>query len=284
MSISSRLVYLYFKWQKRYSKEYWEETIKNTTTPQVPPKPKKLECRISDNVYYFNENSSSDTLMFYIHGGAYVNTFTKYHFRLIRKIIKMTDIKVVSPNYDLIPFSNAQKMNDFLVKTYLKVIEEKNYKKIIFMGDSAGAALCLTTYLTLLKMNKRIPDRSFLLSPCVDVSLSNPLTYEYAKVDPWLYLDRINTCANFFVGDLSKKDYVVSPTYGDVEKLENLTIFLGTKEILYPDITDFYDKLDKTKNNELIIKKNMIHVYPLLPIKEAKEALKYIASEIKKIN
>ena len=37
MSISARLVYLYFKWQKRYSKEYWENEIKNTTTPQVPP-------------------------------------------------------------------------------------------------------------------------------------------------------------------------------------------------------------------------------------------------------
>lgn len=280
MSISSRLVHLYFKWQKHYSKEYWIDKIKNTTTPQIPPKPKKIEYRFENNVFYFNEKSSSDTLMFYIHGGAYVNTFTKYHFRLIRKIIKMTDVKVVSPNYDLIPFSNAEKMNAYLVKTYLKVIEESNYKKIIFMGDSAGAALCLSTYLTLLKMNKRIPDRSILLSPCVDISLPNPLTFEFEKVDPWLYLDRINVCANFFADGLDKKDYIASPTYGEVEKLENLTIFLGTKEILYPDITDFYDKLDKSKNNELIIKKNMIHVYPLLPIKEAKEALKIIAKKI----
>ena len=280
MSISSKLVYLYFKWQKRYSKEYWENEIKNTTTPQIPPKPKKIEYRLDNNVYYFNEKSNSDTLMFYIHGGAYINTFTKYHFRLIRKIIKMTDIKVVSANYDLIPFSNAKKMNEYLVNTYLKVIEENNYKKIVFMGDSAGAALCLTTYLTLHKSGKRIPDRSILLSPCVDISLPNPKTYEYAKVDPWLYLDRINTCADFFADGLDKKNYIASPTYGEVEKLENLTIFLGTKEILYPDIIDFYNKLDKNKNNELIIKKNMIHVYPLLPIKEAKEALKIIKNKI----
>ena len=280
MSISSKLVYLYFKYQKRYSKEYWNEKIKNTTTPQVPPTPKKMDYRLENNIYYFNEDSSSDTLMFYIHGGAYVNTFTKYHFRLIRKIIKMTNIKVVSPNYDLIPFSDASKMNEYLVNTYLKVIGENNYKKIIFMGDSAGAALCLTTYLTLLKMGKRTPDRSILLSPCVDISLSNELTYEYAKVDPWLYLDRIKTCAEIFANGLDEKSYITSPTYGDVEKLENLTIFLGTKEILYPDIIDFYNKLDKNKNNELIIKKNMIHVYPLLPIKEAKEALKIIRDRI----
>ena len=280
MSISSKLVYLYFKHQKRYSKEYWDDKIKNTTTPQTPPTPKKIDYRLENNIYYFNEKSSSDTLMFYIHGGAYVNTFTKYHFRLIRKIIKMTDIRVISPNYDLIPFSDATKMNEYLVKTYLNIIDKNNYKKIVFMGDSAGAALCLTTYLTLLKMGKRTPDRSILLSPCVDISLPNPLTYEYEKVDPWLYLDRINTCAEIFANGLDKKNYIASPTYAEVDKLENLTIFLGTKEILYPDITDFYDKLDKNKNNELIIKKNMIHVYPLLPIREAKEALKIIKNKI----
>ena len=93
----------------------------------------------------------------------------------------------------------------------------------------------------------------------------------------FLYTDRLDVCLKYFAKDLDYKDYRVSPTYGNIEVFKNLLIFVGTKEILYPDITDFYNKLPDKTTNKIIIKKKMLHVYPILPIREDKEALDIIS-------
>ena len=65
-------------------------------------------------------------------------------------------------------------------------------------------------------------------------------------------------------------DYRVSPIYGNVGGLMNVTVFLGTRELFYPDIVKFFAMLYK-KGNELIIGQDMMHVFPILPIPEAKK-------------
>ena len=60
------------------------------------------------------------------------------------------------------------------------------------------------------------------------------------------------------------------------------TIFLGTSEIFYPDVTKFYSMLEEDPSNELIIGDEMCHVYPLFPIDEAKPAVEKIINVIKR--
>ncbi|MBP5445682.1 MAG: alpha/beta hydrolase [Acholeplasmatales bacterium] len=279
MSFTSKLVYLYFKHQKRYNSEYWDEKIKNTNTPQIPPLPKR-EYRFENNIFYFNENSTSDIAIYYIHGGAYLNTFSKYHFKFIDKLIKKTNALVIAPNYDLIPFSNGEKLIDYLSNIYLDCVSKNSNKKIIIIGDSAGGGLSLSLALFLSMNNYKKPDKMVLLSPCVDITISNPKIEEFKKYDPWLYTERLSICCKYFADNLDYKDYRVSPLYGDIDLLKNMLIFVGTKEILNPDITLFYEKLKDKETNKLIIGKNMLHVYPILPIKEAKKALKIISDYI----
>ena len=54
--------------------------------------------------------------------------------------------------------------------------------------------------------------------------------------------------------------------------LKNVTVFLGTDEVLYPDVTKMFHMLDKDVSNELIIGDGMNHVYLLNPIEEAEHA------------
>ena len=280
MSISNFLVTLHFKLKKKYPKEYWEEKIANTKVEQVPPAPKIKDYKFINDVFYFNDNTDSDITIFYIHGGAYLNTFDKYHFKFINKLIKKTNAFVIAPNYKLIPFSYAKEVIENLFNLYKDYIKKNPNRKIIFMGDSAGGGIALSLYLEIHKNGLNLPFMTIVLSPCTDITMSNPKIEEYKKYDPWLYTNRLDVCLKNYARDLDYKNYLVSPIYGNLDLFKNLLIFVGTKEILYPDIIGFYNKLPDKTTNKIIIKKKMLHVYPILPIREAKEALHIISNYI----
>ena len=84
-----------------------------------------------------------------------------------------------------------------------------------------------------------------------------------------------------WAGNLDIKDYKVLPIYGDISNLKDVYLFVGIREILYLDVTKFYDKLqDNNITSKLYVGEGMNHVYPVYPIPEAKEALKQICDII----
>lgn len=68
--------------------------------------------------------------------------------------------------------------------------------------------------------------------------------------------------------------------FGDLKGLSHVTVTVGTRELFNPDIIKLYGRLDQSETNELIIGQDMIHVYPLIPMPEAKEADEKIISAI----
>ncbi|WP_342764353.1 hypothetical protein [uncultured Methanobrevibacter sp.] len=62
------------------------------------------------------------------------------------------------------------------------------------------------------------------------------------------------------------------------------TIFVGTHEQIYHDVTNFYNKLkDNDINVELNVGEGMNHVYPVYPlVPESKEAFNHIVERIMK--
>ena len=64
--------------------------------------------------------------------------------------------------------------------------------------------------------------------------------------------------------------------------IRNVTAFVGTCELFYPDVTKFFGMLDEDPSNELRIGEEMNHVYLLFPIKEAKPAFEKIIQVAKR--
>ena len=122
----------------------------------------------------------------------------------------------------------------------------------------------------------RLPDELVLLSPWVDISMENEQIKEYEPLDPFLTPTPLIICAEYWKGDLDVHDPRVSPVYGDLKGIRNVTVFSGTAEILYPDAIKFFRRLDEDPLNELIVAEDMNHVYPLFPIPEAKPAVNKI--------
>ena len=251
------------------------------------PPPKNLKTRFEDTqngrVFYANEGSTSRNTVFYIHGGAYFMDFTGAHWRFLEKLIEGTDAQLIAPAYRLVPFATYREAFDLIVPLYKEYCETHPDKNTILMGDSAGGGLALALAEYFKAEGIHMPDRLILLSPWVDVSMDNEQISKYESVDPFLKVTPLRDCAEQWKGDLDLHDWHISPIYGDLKGIRNVTVFVGTDGIFYPDITKFFGMLDKDPSNELIIGEEMNHVYPLFPIPEAKPAVDKIIRTIQSL-
>ena len=151
------------------------------------------------------------------------------------------------------------------------------------MGDSAGGGLSAAFREYLGENDLPEPEHLVLISPWVDVSMSGDYG-KYEDRDPMIGIDGGREMGKAWAGDLDTKDYRVSPMFGNVDKLPQTTIFIGTHEVLYPDVIKFYDKLEENGVDvELNVGEGMYHVYPILPVApESKEAFNRIVEIISK--
>ena len=226
----------------------------------------------------FNEVDNAERTVIYLHGGIYVNEIKLPHIIFCDKLAKEINATVFTPIYPLAPNHTYEETYEIVEKLYDYLLTMN--KPIIIMGDSAGGGLSAAFCEYLAAKDMPQPQNLILLSPWVDVSMSE--NYDNIDVDPMLGVDGLREMGETWAGNLDPKDYKVSPLFGDVSKLPKTTIFVGTHEIFLSDVTEFYNKLkDNGIDVELNVGEEMTHVYPLYPlVPEAKEAFNHIVDVI----
>ena len=233
------------------------------------------------HLFYMNVESETDTLVIYLHGGAYVDEILPFHWAMLDKITSMIDSKFIIPDYPLAPYSNFLDCYKKMTQFYKKVLEYYPDKQIIMMGDSAGGGLAAGLSMYFAKKGLRVPDKLILLSPWVDLVMDNEEIKDYIPDDPMLKYDDLKVDAKFWANGHDLKDYRLSPFYGDVSVLKDVTLFTGTHEFFYPDIIRFGRKLEENGvKNRIFVGEKLNHVYPAFPIPEANDALRIIAQVI----
>lgn len=231
-------------------------------------------------IYRLSQSDTPDYTILYLHGGAYINDASAYQWKLCDKIVHKTNAEVIFPIYPLAPNHTWEETYDLLTEVYQNILEEAD-TPVIIMGDSAGGGLTVSFCEYLSEINLQQPDKTILLSPWMDISMSNPEAADYEASDPMLSAYGLIEMGKCWAGDLELTDYRVSPIFGDISVLQNVYLFVGTREIFYPDVTEFYSMLQELGvESELYIGEGMNHVYPLYPIPEADEAVEQIISII----
>ena len=229
-------------------------------------------------VYYVNRNADYDAVVFYIHGGYYVHQAVKQQMQLMNRICEATNAMIVIPVYPLAPFHTVDDSYENMMSLYGAIREENNDKKLCLMGDSAGGGFSLALAEGMSDYGFRQPDELILLSPWVDISTTNPDISDYVDIDPMLTMAMAEYSGEAWRGEREADDWHVSPLKGDLTVLKNVTIFVGTRELFYPDIMLFYDKLESTgvQNIKLHIGQGQNHVYPVYPVLEGRIATEQI--------
>ena len=235
---------------------------------------------INKNTIFKLNNNDNKVIILYLHGGAYINEASSFQLKFIDKVANKLDAEAYIPIYPLAPNHTYEETYDLLNELYSKLLDED--KDIIIMGDSAGGGLALAFTEYLKENSVTLPDKLVLLSPWVDVSMENEDIKNYEKSDPMLSSYGLIEYGRLWAGDTDLKDYKISPIYGDLKALPDTLLFVGTREIFYPDVVLLNDKLNENNTkSKLIIGTGMNHVYPVYPISEANDAINEIVNFIK---
>ena len=233
--------------------------------------------------FIYNDQEHPAQTVFYFHGGGYMNQPNNQQLTMAARTAKETGCEVVLMVYPKAPVHTCREAYAACISYYLDYLKANDCGKVVFMGDSAGGGLALGLAEALRDAEEPGPEELVLISPCVDLTMSNADIEQYVKLDPMLGVDGLRRIGEVWADDLPLTDYWVSPLYGDLEGLCHVTLTTGTWEVLYPDTLLLADKLQEAGVGcNLVVGERMIHCYPIIPIPEAKTALEIIWSAIVK--
>lgn len=201
----------------------------------------------------------SDMIILYFHGGSYMAEIMQEHWNFLEKVINNTGATVILPDYPLAPKHNYKDVFDMIEPLYNEITKNVDLNRLVVCGDSAGGGLALALEEKIVAdanvsstqeedskeieqdkaevtQNYKLPSKTLLISPWLDVRLENPEIEKVQKVDKDLNKETLKLAGIAYAGDDGLNSYLVNPIDGDLSKLKNVTIFTGTYDILNPDV------------------------------------------------
>ena len=243
----------------------------------------EMDDRYGHNIWNIEPvKDMSDKVVIYLHGGSYKYNFLTPHWFFITEIINQTQARLIAPDYPLAPRYNATHVFDLLLKIYKDLIKSVDPEHINIMGDSAGGGMTLALAQLLKEKGLPQPGQLIMLSPCVDVTLSNPDIVEVDKDDPMLNIDSIRQAGIEYAGPLDIKNYLVSPIYGDLVGLAPMSCYVGTHDLLVADCRKLNCMAEALGIDfDYHEYEGLFHVGMLYPTPEASEIRKTIIEDLK---
>lgn len=238
----------------------------------------------TDTFEYLPQNGVQEQVIFYLHGGAYWGQPVGAHFRTLARLGRKTRARIVMPVYPKAPAYKAQDAYEMILDRYLYLLKTKKIEaqNITFAGDSAGGGFVIGLLNRLKEHGYPLPRQVIALSPWLDITTSNEQIPAFEEVDPMLDR-RIADMGRIFAGTMAVDDPLISPIHGDYSEMPPITIFIGTHDILYPDVEEFRKKAEAKGWSVTVYKyQKMIHVFPVFSTPEAADALAEIARIIRK--
>lgn len=204
----------------------------------------KEQCQIETREYKgrkvfiisTKEKKTNNSKILYFHGGAYVGEATEEHWNFIEKLVRDTGATIILPDYPLTPKYNYKDVFEMITPLYKDIIEEFGSEELILAGDSAGGGIGLALLEKIKLENLPIPKKTLLISPWLDVRLKNEKINEIEKFDEELNKESLILAGISYASEDGMDSYLVNPIDGNLENLENITIFTGTYDILNPDV------------------------------------------------
>ena len=240
--------------------------------------------KISDSlISEIGKDQSSDRLLIFIHGGAFISGPAQHHWNTVKEIAKKMDCKIWMCDYPKAPENEITKISENIDAIYSEA--QKNYEtnQISILGDSVGGTLATALVQRLILKKLKLPAKLILVTPVMDASMSNPKIKTFEKIDPMLSKKGVLSAKKMCAGNKDLKDQMISPLYGNFVGFPSTVLFLAKKDILYPDAKLAEIKMKKSNVNMKVIEgENMPHIWPFLPVmKEAKTSLNQMIQLIK---
>jgi len=243
-------------WRMRRRHLVTEQTISGRTVYQVAPR-----------------SAASKEHIYYLHGGAYYNGFIPPHWLFIDDIVTKTKCTVTAPDFPLAPDATVDDIFAIVFPLYEKLLAEHGAANLTIMGDSSGGGMALALAQKARNAGVPQPKNLVLLSPWLDVTMTNPDIKDSNKKDPFIGLHACVSAGERYAKNYDPKRPDISPIYGTLDKLGPITLFVGTHDIMLPDCRKLKAKAEKAAISYSHIEYlDMIHVWMLLSLRESVNA------------
>lgn len=219
----------------------------------------------------------------YIHGGAYVESIHRWHWRFIGRMVNELGLTFTVPLYPLAPEHDCAVVSGFIFSIYRDLITRSS-NPLVVMGDSAGGGLAMSLTMQAIAAGVPKPAGLVLLSPWLDVSMSDPIQQEIEKSDPLLMSSGLKAAGRWYAGVMTLDDSRVSPIHGPLAGLPPTLIFCGSRDILVADARHLVKRAAAEGISiEYHEEKDLMHVYPLMPFPESRRAQDRIVRFVREI-
>ncbi|PKM82150.1 MAG: alpha/beta hydrolase [Firmicutes bacterium HGW-Firmicutes-14] len=228
--------------------------------------------------------AGKDKVILYFHGGGYVSGTCHSHRAIAAKFVKNSQVAALLFEYRLAPEHPFPAALEDSLAAYNWLLEKGvSPSNIVFVGDSAGGGLCLTTLLALRDQGRPLPVAAVVYSPVTDFKCTGESYRTNARA--CLSPEGMGpACAKHYAGDNDPGLPYISPLYGDLHGLPPMLIYVGGDETLRDDSVRFAEKAKAAGVDvTLRVGEGMFHCYPacapLFP--EATRAMDEICGFIK---
>ena len=219
----------------------------------------------------------------FFHGGAYIFETTPSHWRLAEKIVKNSFCRMTLVDYPLAPEHNYEDTFTAISGAYEKLINHYPGDNFILMGDSAGGGLALAFVQALIKKDHRkLPVKLVLLSPWLDLTMSNPAIKNLEASDHILSVNMLRHAGMKYADGDNQDQALLSPINGELKDIPKTIVFYGTQELFYADCKRFKSMMGD-RNQHIIFREyhNMQHDWAIFPIPERDQVVNEISAFIK---
>lgn len=226
------------------------------------------------------KDRTSKKYILYLHGGGYLHGFSVLHWHFMSKLVTKLGCTVVAPDYPLTPEHQVHDAFEMVFPLYEELLAEAGSSNLIVMGDSAGGGMGLALAMRARDQSLEQPSDIVLLSPWLDVTMTNLDIKKVERRDPFLDVGGLQYLGRIYAGETDPKNYLISPIYGSLENLAPITLFIGTHDVFVADCRKFRAE---AQNQGIEIDyheyESMVHVWMLMYSPEAKKVSKAISDK-----
>lgn len=209
----------------------------------------------------------SGPLLVYLHGGGYSAGSRATHRDIAGRLARTANITTAVPEYPLAPESPFPAAVDAVAELIDDLSNHGVHAdKIILAGDSAGGGLGVATMMKLRDQGAALPLGAVLISPWVDLTVSDTRSFDLDGQDPLIGVYAIQTLASVYATPEEQSMPLASPVFGNLAGLPPMQIHVGDLEVLFPDALRLHEAIiDHGGSSDLHVYKELTHVFQLMP-------------------
>jgi epsilon-lactone hydrolase len=233
--------------------------------------------------WHIPDGADPSKIILYVHGGGYVSGSCADHRAFLSAFTKRVGVANLIYEYRLAPENPFPAALDDSVEMYEWLLSS-GYKSenIVIAGESAGGGLCLALLLALKERKIALPAAAVAISPWTDLTCSGE-SYKTKNRVSAAPLNSWFVFSNYYIGNNSATNPLISPLFGDLKGLPPLFINSGSADELFDDGEQFHRKAKEAGVDSIFrAGEGQLHCYPFFApmFREATEAMDEICEFI----